>query len=214
MEQETYSVLNGIIESIDLNKPAWVIIQNLLIVLAFIINGLYQKGFFNNMLEKTTKEIKTHTDVSVRKLNGTATSIIQAFPAPCYMYMYIKGDNNSRDRFVLSECNKAYTDLIGAPREDIIGMTEGEIGISREDFEINYQHNILTINGIKEGYVFSEVISPIIKDKQNILKIKLSCSDGNIKGILCLVIDESSNNGNKINKLSILSNNIEKIPKK
>ncbi len=165
------------------------IIQVFAIFIAMVIQTLYQKGFFKNLLYKTKKELEVHTDTSVRKLNGTATSIIMAFPSPCFMLIADKDPDTGKTRFLYSEVNLSYERLTKLSRREFISRTELEVGVIKKYSDENYSHNIIVTEGSNDSYTFDEVLVPGDTNYIKVLKVRLCNSDGSTKGILGFVIE-------------------------
>lgn len=173
--------------NLDFSETVIDLLKFVAILLALVLQQFIQRTFIQKSLISQSEKLQTFTDVSVRKLNGTATSIIRAFPAPCYMMILDEQDGNSK--FIISEVNEAYENITGIKRSNAIGNTELEIGVIKSDAEENHKHNLLVCGGPEPNYTFDEVIKPESKEKIKIMKVRLVSVEGKIKGILAFVVE-------------------------
>lgn len=139
------------------------------------------KGEFSN----SVKEVKNHTEVSVQKLNGMLSYVVDSFDRPAWIKVAHRRSVDGEIEFRMLEVNQVYCDLFGITKEEYIGKTDLEAGWSKEAAD-EFRKNDLTVWATGEPETFEEGIAG---KKTSVRKIRLQTSDGNLKGIMGYTVD-------------------------
>lgn len=164
-------------------------INDLVITVAsqlLIVGTGLMAAYFKLRSEVKTRinEVKSHTDVTLQKLNGMLTYVIHSFDRPAWIKIAsIRADGEVEFRML--ELNDLYTETFGISRHDYLGKTDLEVGWDRATAE-KMRHNDLHIwaSGVPE--TFCESING--KDLK-FRKIRLQSPNGVLKGVMGYMID-------------------------
>lgn len=146
-----------------------------------VLYGAWKK--FKKELRDRTQEIKTHTDITVQKLNGMLSYVIHSADRP--WWVKVASEEQGKTVFRMLEVNQAYTDVFGVRREDYLGKTDLEAGWKHEIADM-FHHNDLIVWATGEPTTFSESIG----NKQfRFRKVRLQTPDGRLKGVMGYMVD-------------------------
>jgi hypothetical protein len=131
-------------------------------------------------IDRAERGVKNHTDMSVRKLNGTVSYIIHGFDSPAWIKI---AETNSDDsiEFRMLEVNEHYAMTYGITRADYIGKTDLEVGWPKEIAE-GFKANDLLVWASGKAQTFEEKLPD--GEVVYVRKMLLKNTDGQIKGIL------------------------------
>jgi hypothetical protein len=153
---------------------------------------------FKTTLLTTTEDIKNHSDITVQKLNGMLTYVIQSFDRPAWVK--VAREENGEIHFRMLEVNDKYTELSGIHRKNYIGRTDLEAGWNHETAKIFHDHD-LSVWASGNSKTFDE---EIYGTKRKFRRIRIQTNDGTLKGIMCYEIGEDMPSGiNTLHKLPI-----------
>lgn len=91
---------------------------------------------FQKTVSKLADDLKSHSDATMRKFNGSMTYAICRFKWPIYI-MEVKNENG-RIAFRMMELNEAYANIFGIKRKDWIGKTDMGAGMPKSLAEAEY----------------------------------------------------------------------------
>lgn len=133
---------------------------------------------------KKIQEVKHHTEVSVQKLNGTLSYVINSFGRPAWIKVAkVREDGNVE--FRMMEMNDAYCQKYGFKRNQYIGKTDLEAGWNKETADMFRKHDLMVWSS-GEAEDFTEEVGG---ESVRFRKIRLQNKDGNVKGILGFEVD-------------------------
>lgn len=170
----------------DLSSPSSAISEITTIGAAILVNlGVLYTAWrkFKAELHQKTEEIKTHTDITVQKLNGMLSYVIHSFDRPCWIK--VASEERGETVFRMLEVNQAYHDAFGIPRANYIGRTDLEAGWTHETAEA-FHRNDLVVWATGEPTTFLENVNG---QTLRIRKLRLQTMDGKLKGILGYTVD-------------------------
>ena len=100
--------------------------------------ALYVKTKFD--MRKICNEIKHHSDVTMKKFNGTLTYMFSDMPCPMYAKEAVLKNGGVEFRYL--ELNDKYAKRFGFTREQCLGKTDVEIGLPKHIADEAYQRNL------------------------------------------------------------------------
>lgn len=132
---------------------------------------------FKSELSRKTAEIKTHTDVTVTKLNGVLRYLIHSMDRPCWLKMaYME---NGKLVFRMLEVNHHYEAKYGISRQNYIGKTDLEAGWNRDIARRIYKNDLLVWSSGEP----QTVIEKTNQGEAAFYKIRVQSDTGELKGI-------------------------------
>jgi PAS domain-containing protein len=166
--------------SIDLWIAAIGVLGTLIINVGVILAAWLK---LKSELATKTQEIKTHTDVTLTRLNGMLSYVIHSFDRPCWLK--IASEEHGQTVFRMLEVNQAYCDTFGIARHDYIGKTDLEAGWDHETAAKFAEHDLMVWAG-GEPMNFCEEIEG---QARRFRKIRISTQEGKTKGVLGYALD-------------------------
>lgn len=151
---------------------------SLLAALVYGYNRLSKK------LEAQTKEIKTHTDVSINRMNGTLAAVVHSFDRPCWIKMAVT-DRAGNVEFRMLELNSLYERAYKVRREDYIGKTDAEVGWPKETARGFYEHDVMVWSSGEAQTVEERIDGRLVRFR----RLRLISRDGLVKGVLGYQVD-------------------------
>lgn len=154
-----------------------------LIAEAAVVYGLYVKAKKEG--QRVSEEIRSHTEVSVTKLNGMLRYVIQSFSTPCWIKIARENPSTGDIEFRMLEMNSLYSETFGIDRANYIGKTDLEAGWDHETATA-LKNNDLIVWASGEPQTFTEVINgkPL-----RFRKIRITSPDGSKKGVMGYALD-------------------------
>lgn len=135
-------------------------------------------------LDQKTEELKTYTDVSMNRMNGTLAAVIHSFDRPCWVKMATTAQDGTIE-FRMLELNDHYSQAFGVSRQQYLGKTDLEAGWDQETAKNFREHDLLAwASGEPQDFV--EVVDgkPL-----RFRKLRLTSKDGINKGIMGYAVD-------------------------
>lgn len=137
-----------------------------------------------SQFDKKIQEVKTHTAISIQKLNGMLSYVINSFDRPAWIKVAnVRADGEIEFRIL--DVNKVYCDEFGFSEEECIGKTDFEMGwdsISANSFR---KHD-LSVWASGETETFIEVV----RGKSRFFrKLRVQSQDGMVKGVMGYEVD-------------------------
>ena len=141
------------------------------------------KKQFNDKIQ----EVKTHTSISVQKLNGMLSYVVNSFDRPAWIKVAHLRDDGEIE-FRMLEVNDAYTQAFGIERKYYLGKTDLEAGWSKEASDLFRKHDLAVwASGEPETF-----IEPYSGSDMRFRKIRLQTSDGSLKGVMGYAVECNS----------------------
>ena len=132
-----------------------------------------------NQLNDKIKEVKTHTTVSVQKLNGGLSHVINSFDRPAWIKVaYARSDGEVEFRML--DLNLAYCKEFGFNKVDYVGKTDLEAGWEKEMADQCRRHD-LTVWASGETETFVEAVRG---KPRAFRKLRVQSADGVLKGVM------------------------------
>jgi hypothetical protein len=156
--------------------------QSLVLGPALVLAYFKAKAEFSRKID----EVKEHTSVSIQKLNGTVSYIVNSFERPAWIKMAYFKPNGQDVEFRMMECNQYYADWFGLDIKDCVGKTDLEAGWDQHN-AIECRKSDLAVWASGEPETFTETFDG---KKLKIRKIRLQSSDGTLKGIMAYIVDD------------------------
>lgn len=153
-----------------------------------VIGPLFLATYFKLKSEfaKKIDEVKNHTSVSVQKLNGTISYVVNSFDRPAWIKMAYQKPNSQDIEFRMMECNHYYEEWFDVDARDCVGKTDLEAGWDQKS-AAECRKSDLAVWASGEPETFVEHFRG---RKIKIRKIRLQSSDGILKGIMAYVVDD------------------------
>jgi len=132
-----------------------------------------------SQFDKKIQEVKTHTAISVQKLNGMLSYVINSFDKPAWIKVaHTRADGEIEFRIL--DVNEVYCDEFGFSQQECLGKTDLEIGWDSNSANIFRKHD-LSVWASGETETFIENVNG--KNKA-FRKLRVQSSDGMVKGIM------------------------------
>jgi hypothetical protein len=158
------------------NELIVIIGSQVLIVGTGLITAFFKiKGEFL----KKVREVKIHTDISVQRLNGMLSYVINSFDQPAWIKMAHTREDGQIE-FRMLELNQAYCDEFDFDRIDFVGKTDLEAGWEKKMAD-QFRRNDLSVWASGETQTFTEEVKG---KKRRFRKLRVQSSDGTKKGVM------------------------------
>lgn len=149
-------------------------------------------AYFKLKSEVQTKitEVKTHTDVTLQKLNGMLTYVIHSFDRPAWIKIATQRSDGEVE-FRMMELNDLYTESFDITRHEYLGKTDLEAGWDKVEAD-KMRENDLHVWASGVPTTFVEVVGgkPL-----KFRKIRVQSADGRLKGVMGYAVEcEESKN--------------------
>lgn len=137
--------------------------------------------------DKKIQEVKTHTSISVQKLNGMLSYVINSFDRPAWIKVaHVRDDGEIEFRML--EVNSAYTSVFGIERKNYLGKTDLEAGWTKDAADLFRKHDLAVwASGEPETFV-----EPYSNSNMRFRKIRVQSSDGTLKGVMGYAVECNS----------------------
>jgi hypothetical protein len=164
-------------------------IQELVVTIASQIlivgTGLLAAYFkLRSEVQAKIQEVKTHTDVTLQKLNGMLTYVIHSFDRPAWIKIAsIRADGEIEFRML--ELNDLYTESFDISRHEYLGKTDLEAGWDKIEAD-KMRTNDLHVWSSGQPTTFVEVVGgkPL-----RFRKIRVQSADGRLKGVMGYAVE-------------------------
>jgi len=146
-----------------------------------VVGAGLMAAYFKLKSEVQTKigEVKTHTDVTLQKLNGMLTYVIHSFDRPAWIKIATHRTDGEIE-FRMLELNDLYTETFGISRHDYIGKTDLEAGWDKATSD-RMRANDLSVWASGDPMTFTELVcGKEIKFR----KIRVQSPNGVLKGVM------------------------------
>jgi len=160
----------------ELNDIIITVASQLLIVGTGLIAAYFK---LRSEVQAKISEVKTHTDVTLQKLNGMLTYVIHSFDRPAWIKIATQRQDGEVE-FRMLELNDLYTETFGISRHDYLGKTDLEVGWDKATSERMRNHD-LQVWASGEPATFEEQVSG---NNLKFRKIRVQSPNGTLKGVM------------------------------
>jgi len=156
--------------------------QLLIVGTGLIITYFKVRSQFN----KKIQEVKTHTAISVQKLNGMLSYVINSFDRPAWIKVaHTRADGEIEFRIL--DVNNVYCEEFNFSQNECLGKTDLEMGWDSNSANLFRKHD-LSVWASGETETFAETVNG---KNRFFRKLRVQSADGMVKGVMGYEVDQA-----------------------